>query len=458
MIDLKKIKKAYCVGIKGAGVAAVVQILHSRGIAVSGSDTGELFFTDGMLKRDGILFYETFATENVPLDADVVIYSTAYNDENNVELAEAKKLGLPLVSYPEMLGMLFDERLGIAVCGSHGKTTTSALLAQALKGAGVDPGAIVGSKVIDWKTSVLSGSGDYFVAEADEYQNKLQYYQPWSAILTSVDWDHPDFFPDFESYKKVFCEFVSKIKKTGFLVVWGDSSDTLEVAEQADCPVLTYGFTEDNDYRVISHQSSVIGQKFEIEHGGKSLGIFETSLSGKHNVLNCAAVIALCHTMRLDMEKVREAIAGFKGTSRRFEIIGARNGALLIDDYAHHPDEIKATLAGARERYGDKNIKVVFHPHTFTRTKALLQEFSQSFDDADKVIVIDIYGSAREEQGGVSSQDLVNLINKYTFGKAEYIPTINETIDFFAGTLDENDLLITMGAGDVWKIADKLKT
>jgi len=457
MIDLKKIKKAYCVGIKGAGVAAIAQILHSRGIAVSGSDTGELFFTDGMLKRDGILFHETFSAQHVPEKTDVVVYSTAYSEENNVELAEAKKRSLPLVSYPEMLGMLFDERLGIAVCGSHGKTTTSAMLAQALNGAGVDPGAIVGSKVIEWKTSVLSGAGDYFVAEADEYQNKLRYYHPWSAILTSVDWDHPDFFPDFESYKNVFREFVAKIQKTGFLVVWGDSSDTLEVAKQANGNVVAYGFTEDNDYKIVNLVCETAKQTFKVEHGGESLGIFETPLPGKHNVLNCTAVIALCHAMQLDMEKVGEAIAKFKGTSRRFEIVGERNGALLIDDYAHHPDEIKATLAGARQRYPDKNINVVFHPHTFTRTKALLQEFSQSFDDADKVIVIDIYGSAREEQGGVSSEDLVNLINKYTFGKAEYIPTINEAIDHYAKILGEGDVLITMGAGDVWKVADKLK-
>lgn len=461
-MDLTKIKKVYCIGIKGAGVAAVAQILHARGIEVSGSDTGEKFFTDAILKKEGILFHEKFALENIPKDIDVVVYSTAYNKENNVEMAEIEKQKITAISYPEMLGMLFRERLGIAVCGSHGKTTTSAILASALKEAGLEPSAIVGSQVIDWNSSILAGGGEYFVAEADEYQNKLRFYDPWAAILTSVDWDHPDFFPDAEAYGTVFRDFVKKIPKTGFLVAWGDSASVAEVLESANTQVVRYGFGDENDYRIINNKQISVDdgefQEFEIAYTEKSLGIFRTPLVGKHNVLNCAAVIALCHKMQLDLDKIREAILKFKGTTRRFEKIGQRNGAILIDDYAHHPDEIKATLAGARQKYPNKNIWVVFHPHSFTRTKALLHDFAQSFDDADRVIVIDIYGSAREFEGDVSSNDLVKLINKYAFDKAEYIATINETIDFLGDKLGENDILIAMGAGDVWKVAAQLKS
>lgn len=198
-------------------------------------------------------------------------------------------------------------------------------------------------------------------------------------------------------------------------------------------------------------------QYFEVAHKSKSLGEFQIQLIGRHNILNAAAVIAVCHKLNLDMERVREALKNFKGTSRRFEYVGERNGAILIDDYGHHPDEIKPTLKGARELYPEKNIWAVFHPHTFTRTKALLPEFSQSFDHADKVIVLDIYGSAREQQGGVHSKDLVDLINKYSSGKAEYIPTIDEAVEFLKDKIGENDVVIAIGAGNVWEVASKLK-
>jgi UDP-N-acetylmuramate--alanine ligase len=190
---------------------------------------------------------------------------------------------------------------------------------------------------------------------------------------------------------------------------------------------------------------------------GKSLGEFEIRLVGKHNVLNATAVILACNKLGVDMEKVRQALRNFEGTSRRFEYIGTRNGAILIDDYAHHPDEIVPTLKGAREIYPEKTIWAVFHPHTFTRTKALLSEFAQSFGDADKVIVLDIYGSAREIQGGVHSQELVDLINKYDRGKAEYIPTIKEAVKFLKDKIGENDVVIAIGAGNVWEVVEKLK-
>ncbi|HOW60361.1 MAG TPA: UDP-N-acetylmuramate--L-alanine ligase [Candidatus Moranbacteria bacterium] len=453
-MEIKDISKAYLIGIKGAGMVSVAQILQSRNIEVSGSDTGEIFYTDAILKRCKIPFFEQFAPEHIPQDADLVIYSTAYNKENNVEIAEAEKMGITLISYPEFLGMLLGEKLGIAVSGTHGKTTTSAMLAEVLKYAELNPSAIIGSQVISWQGSALAGKGDYFIAEADEYQNKLQYYNPWSVILTSVDWDHPDFFHSFSEYKKVFEDFVQKIPKTGFLIVWGDSSSALEVAEKANCSKVTYGYSEDCDYKIVKQDGL---QKFEVFYKEENLGLFEIALIGKHNVLNATAVIALCHQMGVNMEKVRESLKNFKGTSRRFEKIGMFGKIILIDDYAHHPDEIKATLEGAREYFKEKTIWTVFHPHTFSRTKALLSEFAQSFDDTEKVIIIDIYGSAREKQGGVSSNDLVNLINKYQPGKAEYVPHVDEVIEYLKEKSGQYDVLITMGAGDVWKIGEKLK-
>ncbi|NTW27613.1 MAG: UDP-N-acetylmuramate--L-alanine ligase [Candidatus Moranbacteria bacterium] len=461
-MNIKDIKKAYFIGIKGAGMTAVAQILQSRHVEVVGSDTSEVFYTDDILKRLGISYHEEFLPFHVPDDADVIIHSTAYNQENNSEMAEAKKMGILMLSYPEILGMLFAEKLGIAVCGTHGKTTTSAMLAQVLVAAQLNPSAIVGSNVIAWQGSALAGGGEYFVAEADEYQNKLRFYQPWSVILTSVDWDHPDFFPDFTKYKEVFKSFVEKIPKTGFLVVWGDSIDTLEVAEHAFCNLVTYGFGEDNDYQITSHGTLSMEQgglqRFEIEHEGKNLGEFTTPLIGKHNILNATSIIALTHEMGLDLEIVKKSLGQFTGTTRRFEYIGKYQEALLIDDYAHHPDEIKATLSGAKEHFDGKKIWTVFHPHTFSRTKALLQDFAQSFDDTDHVVVIDTYGSAREQSGEATSAELVKLINKYHHDKAEYVATIDEAVEYLKEKSGQYDVLITMGAGDVWKIAKALNS
>ena len=468
MTDWKKIKKVYVIGIKGSGVVSIVQIMNDFGMEISGSDTKEKFFTESILKKLGIKYFEKFQAKNIPEDADLIIYSTAYNEENNEEFREAKKRGLPMMSYPEVLAELFNKKWGIAVCGTHGKTTTSAMLAETLKNCGTDPGAVIGSKVANWDSSALSGQGEYFVIEADEFQNKLKLYEPKAAILTSLDWDHPDTFPTFADYKKAFVDFVEKIPKTGFLVVWGDSADTLDVAKNAKCEVIKYGYGEDNDLRIfkfeipVSNQipildSQIETQSFNISYKDKVFNNFQTRLIGKHNVLNAAAVAAVGIKLNLDVEKVREGIANFKGVARRFEYIGQRNGALLIDDYGHHPEEIKATLKGAREKYPDKNIIAVFHSHSYSRTEALLQDFAQSFDDADKVLVLDIYGSARESSGKVSSQDLVNLINKYTFDKAEYVPTISEVVAFLKDKIGENDLVLTIGAGNVWEVAEKLK-
>jgi len=450
MTDLTKLKKVHIIGIEGAGTSALARILKFSGVDVSGSDEGDHFF-NSVLKDEGISITHEFAPGNIPQDADVIVYGSSFKPETNNELKAAFESGKKVLTYAEALAGIFNSKYGIAVCGTHGKTTTSAMLAESMKNCGMDPSAIIGGKVINWNGNSMIGKSEFFVAETDEYQNKLRLYDPKAAILTSCDYDHPDFFLTFADYKKAFSDFVARIPKFGFLIVWGDSTDTLEVSKSAVCDVLSYGFSDDCDY-----MSKAKDGGFEVFFEDKSLGEFKLGFPGKHNILNATAVIAFCHKMKLDMKKVSEALMNFKGTSRRFELIGERNGAILIDDYAHHPEEIKATLNAAKERYPEKNIWAVFHPHTFTRTKALLQEFSQSFDSADSVIVIDIYGSAREAQGGVSSKELVDLINTYGRKKAEHIPTIPETIEFLKDKIGPNDVVISIGAGNVWEVTKEL--
>lgn len=461
-VDLKKIKKVYVIGIKGSGVVAISEMLTLMGVEVLGSDTNEKFFTDKILQKLGIKYFEKFAIENIPEDIDLVIYSTAYNAENNSEFQEAQKRNLPMLSYPEILAEFFNQKYGIAVCGTHGKTTTSAMLAEVLRGCEADPSAIIGGKVKNWDSNALLGKSEFFVIEADEFQNKLKMYEPKIAILTSLDFDHPDTFKNFKIYKEAFADFVSKIPKTGFLVVWGNSIDTLEVSKKANCEIIAYGFNDDCDVKITNYKLQVADdisiQEFEILFKNENLGKFQIQLVGKHNVLNAAAVIATCHKLNLNGEKIKESLKNFQGTSRRFEYIGkSQKGALLFDDYGHHPEEIKATLKATQEVYPEKNLIVIFHPHSYSRTEALLQEFAQSFDAADKVIALDIYGSARESDGKVSSKDLVNLINKYNRDKAEYIPTIAEVIENLSDKISEQDLVLSIGAGNSWEVLEKLK-
>jgi UDP-N-acetylmuramate--alanine ligase len=452
-------KKVYIVGIEGAGTSALAVLYRHLGHQVSGSDDGNHFYA-GPLEKYGIPVHGEFSAEHVPADADSIVYSTAF--ERNVEVEKGRELGIETLSYPEAVARLFNASFGIAVSGTHGKTTTSAMLACLLRDFGEEKAAIIGGRVNEWDGNTLIGEGKYFVLEADEYQNKLRHYDPLAVILTSVDWDHPDFFPDFETYKTVFREFVKRIPKHGVLVYWNDSSDVADIAKEAICRKISYGFLPGADF-LIREYVPIRGapgdgakQSFELIRDGDSLGTFELKLVGKHNALNAAAIVALASFLKLDIGQVRSSLRGFSGTGRRFEWKGERNDAIIYDDYAHHPEEIRATLRGFRDLYPDKRIVVLFHPHTFSRTKALLTEFAQSFGDADEVLVLDIYGSAREESGTVSSPDLVREINRYVSKKALYVKTFDDAYAEIEGKLGGGDVFVTIGAGDVWQVAERL--
>lgn len=452
------------IGIKGAGMAALAQVLVKRGKRVTGSDTSEVFFTDAILKGIGIAPLEGFSPEHIPHDVECIIYSTSYAPERNEELKAALESDRPVLSYPEAIGSLTHEYLTLAVAGTHGKTTTSALLGHTLAALGEDPTAIVGSKIAAWQGGALAGTGQYFVLEADEYQNKLKEYQPFAVILTSADWDHPDFFPDMESYVQVFAEFVKKIPKHGVLVYCSDSTAVSKIAESATCRKIAYGRLEGAEYRIADYAPRTAEetadpeslQHFSVLRQDELMGRYALRLAGAHNAENATAVIALLDFLRQDADRVRESLATFPGTERRFEFIGERFGTLCYDDYAHHPEEIRVTLRAFRELFPEKQLTVVFHPHTFTRTKALLPEFAQCFADADRVHLLDIYGSAREAQGGVASQDIVDLMDRFSAGKASVAHDIDALIGELEKTMGRNDVIISMGAGDVWKVSHAL--
>jgi UDP-N-acetylmuramate--alanine ligase len=464
----EKPRKAYLIGIKGVGMTALAQILQSRGFDVSGSDTSEKFFTDAVLQKHGILFKEGFSRQNVPQDASMIIASSAYC-ESNPEVAEAQKTECGVKYYAEALGELFKGKEGIAVCGSHGKTTTSAMLAYIFREAGLDPGAIIGSEVPQFNGSALSGTGKFFIAESDEYQNKLRFYDPRSAILTSVDYDHPDFFKTPAEYRQVFIDFIKRLPEEGFLVACSDDAGVCSILRETSAHVVLYGI-EDGARKEVeglrapfnswTAKNIVVADgcwEFDAFKNGAKFGGFKLLLPGRHNVQNALGAIAMADAYGVDYEKIARALGTFGGTRRRFERVGHFNGAIVVDDYGHHPTEIKATLLAARELWPARRIVAVFHPHTFTRTKALLADFAKSFGAADETIVLDIYGSAREERGGVSSEELVAMARAQG-ANVKYVPDILQAERLLEKSLGANDVLITIGAGDVWKIGSALIT
>jgi len=470
-MDINKISKIHMIGIKGVGMSMLAQYLVLQGKKISGSDIPDTFMTDKVLKKLNIDIKEVFDSSNITSDLDLVIFSSAYSPDTNTELKTALDSKIKTISFAEALSSIFNSKHGIAVIGSHGKTTTTAWLGYVMKKSFMDPSVFVGSEVPQFGGLSIYGKSDYMVAEIDEYQNKLKYFQPKMVLLNNIDYDHPDFFPTEDEYKQVFIEFIKKIPSKGVLVANYDD-DLIKKFAAVNCQanIITYAINESADY--VAYDIKKIGsrQYFKVKLadndeaenlGELDLGAFSILLSGNHNISNALAVIASSAEMGIELKYIRKYLEEFSGTARRMQILGKFHGATVIDDYAHHPTEIKTTLAGAKELYPDNKLVLVFHPHTFTRTKALLKDFSESFDEVDELIVLDIYGSAREVQGGVHSNDLIKATKEH-FEKIEkkikvsHIPELTGCEEYLRENLTRDDVLILMGAGDVFRIGENL--
>ncbi len=447
--ELGEIKKIYFIGIEGAGTSPLAQIFHNLGFEVLGSDNGDGFYRD-VLEKNNIKVFPDFKKENLPDDVDLVVHSTAFK-EDNPEMQEAKAKDLPILPYPEALSLVFNRKNGIAVTGTHGKTTITAMVSSMMQEAKLDPMAIVGSKVTNWKGNALIGSGDYFILEADEYQNKLQYYKPKIVILNNIDYDHPDFYPSFKEYKQAFMDFVKKLDTKSVVIANFDDKDVREVIKDIKAKVISFG-KNNADYSTQFADDNSPDNKFYVFEQERNLGEFKVGVIGDHNILNSLAVIALGRYLNIPVNTIKKSLEQFSGTERRAQKKGIYNGAIIYDDYAHHPIEVEVSLKAFKKSFPKKNIYCIFHPHSYTRTEALLDEFAESLKIADKVIVIDIYGSARENKGNVHSKDLVKLLDE----KGKYISTLEECAEYLKPLLKEGDLAITMGAGDVWKVGEKL--
>lgn len=455
---MQGVQNIYLVGIKGSGMSSLARLLQKKGYIVTGADVAEKFYTDQVLLEAGIEFHDGFAAEHIKnTTIDLVVYSTAY-DFNNEELATAQEMGIPVLTYPEMIAKLFNDSYGIAVSGTEGKTTTSAMLAYVLKQAGKNPTAVIGSSVPQFGGGgALVGSSDLFVLEADEFQNKLKLYEPKSAIMTLVTYDHPDYFKTQENYQQVFFDFAAKIPESGYLVACGDDEVIQKIIEQVSCSVKTYGFNDGLDYVLRNSEIDNGINKAELYHNNEKLGDINLQLPGNHNLLNATAVIIQAEILGVPVSDSLKFLAEFTGTARRFERKGEYQGALLIDDYAHSPQAVGATLKAAKEFYPNKKLWCAFQPHTYTRTHAFLDDFAKSLTLGDEIVIIDIFSSAREKgkENLVSSQDLVKAVQALG-ATCHYLPTVDAAVAFLSTKLAKNDILITMGAGDAYKIAEQL--
>lgn len=470
-MDISTLKKVHFIGITGVGMAMLAEYLAARGARVTGSDTPEVFMTEEVLKRSGIERNRRFDPSNIPVDADLIVYSTAYDPARNEELAAAFAGGKKVVKLAEALAMAFNERYGIGIVGSHGKTTTTAWLGHLLKYAKKSPTVMVGARVPQWGGLALSGHSDYFICELDEYQGKLRYFQPQMVLLNNIDWDHPDFFPDHESYLATFRELVKRLPGRGVLVANNDDPQVRALARECPARVVTYSLDETADYIAHSRRDEGGRQFFRVKLGAgilddqddaaaADLGEFSIALAGRHNAMNALAVIAAALELGLDLADVRSGLGDFAGTARRLEHLGRFRNVDIYDDYAHHPSEIKATLEGVRSRFPGRRSVVVFHPHTFTRTLALKDDFARAFGEADELFVLEIYGSAREKQGGICGTELTALISaereKAGLPPACFVPDLEAAVETLREVIRPNDVVVLMGAGDVFRVGEKL--
>jgi len=440
------VRRIHLIGIGGSGMSAIAALLLESGRAVSGSDTLASETTAKLAERGAVISIGHRA-ENVA-GADQVVVSAAVQP-NNPEVVAANASGIPVLKRADLIGGLMKDRVGVAVAGTHGKTTTTALISYILLRADRDPSFIIGGVLADLGTNARHGNGEPFVVEADEYDGMFLGLRPKLAVVTNVEHDHPDCYPTLADYTKAFEQFVSLIPGDGWLIACRDDAGAKQLGEAAaknGQRVIWYGLKNGVAWRAENVQTNGAGgSDFVVTRDGNTIGLARTRIPGLQNVSNSLAALAVVDTLGVDFNIARNALAEFQGVGRRFEVKGEVGGITVVDDYAHHPTEIRATLAAARRRYAGRQIWAMFQPHTFSRTRALLADFAASFGDADHVLVTDIFRSREAFDSSVSAQDIVARMGH---PDARYLPSLDEATATLLAEMKPGDVLITLGAGD----------
>lgn len=442
------------IGIGGISMSGLAEILLEEGFTISGSDAKQSALTDSLAQK-GATIYIGQKASNLSIRPALVVYTAAIREDNE-EFKAAVDAGIPMLSRAELLGQIMDNyEKSIAVAGTHGKTTTTSMISQILLVAKADPTISVGGILEAIGGNIRVGASEVFITEACEYTNSFLHFHPKYSIITSVEAEHLDFFKDIDDIRRSFHEFAGNTAHDGVLIINGQIAALDQITNNLSCSVTTYGLCENDDFyaKNITYNDHACGT-YTLMHKTEDLGTVSLSVPGRHNVSNSLAAIALCLNLGLPLDVIKKGLLQFGGTKRRFEYKGTKNGITVIDDYAHHPTEVAATLTAARN-YPHGRIICVFQPHTYSRTNAFLSDFARVLSMADIVVLADIYAAREKNTIGISSKDLLAELQK-NGQESYYFPSFDEIEKFLSEKCINNDLLITMGAGDVYLIGEHL--
>ncbi|HJT88126.1 MAG TPA: UDP-N-acetylmuramate--L-alanine ligase [Bryobacteraceae bacterium] len=440
-------------GIGGIGMSGIAEVLLNLGYRISGSDL-KLSPITARLSSLGAQIFEGHAAANVT-GARALVVSSAV-DEQNPEVQEARRLQIPVIPRGELLAELMRLKYGIAVAGSHGKTTTTSMVATILNYAGLDPTVVVGGRAATMGGSnARVGRSDFLVVESDESDGSFLKLAPIIAVVTNIDREHLDHYPTLDAIREAFIEFVNKVPFYGSVVVCLDDANVQAILPDVKRRVVTYGTTAQAHVEATDVQCGPFASNFRLRYRDSDLGCIELRVPGRHNVLNAMAAVAVAMELEVKPQTIREALATFTGVDRRFQVRGKERGITVVDDYGHHPTEIRATLDGARQ-CGFRRVHVLFQPHRYTRTLHLMDEFASAFHQADSVFLLDIYAASEKPIEGVTAEALVDRIRQFGHRRAEYVGSMDRGVEALLREAEEGDLVLTLGAGNVWQAGEKL--
>jgi UDP-N-acetylmuramate--alanine ligase len=446
----KKIKRLHFVGIGGSGMNGIAEILINLGYNITGSDLRRSEVSDRLEEMGATIFYG-HSPSNLG-DTDVVVISSAIRGDNP-ELISAAERGIPVIRRAEMLAELMRLKWGIAVAGTHGKSTTTSLIGEVLTGADLDPTVIVGGKVVNLSSNVRLGTGEYLIAEADEFDRSFLRLSPTVAVVTNMEREHMECYSDMDELRGAFLEFMNKVPFYGAVVMCIDEPPLQELMPEIERRIITYGLSTQADVRAVKVQFNQNGTQFTVLADDKPLGVVQTNLIGLHNVKNTLAAIAVGLEIGIDFAQMRKSLALFAGVYRRFQFKGEVDNIIVVDDFGHHPTEVSVTLQAAKTSY-ERRIVAVFQPHLYSRTKEFSQEFGKAFLNSDVLIVTEIYGAREEPISGVSGELIARAARDYGHRNVYFEPDPERIPELLEHITKQNDLVITLGAGPIWKVGE----
>jgi UDP-N-acetylmuramate--alanine ligase len=454
LVKLRKTRHLHFVGIGGIGMSGIAEVLLNLGYRVTGSDLVESETTARLIELGGEISLG-HSKDNVG-DADVVVISSAVRPDNP-EVVAARQAGIPLVPRAMMLNELMRMKYGIAIAGSHGKTSTTSMVATIMAEARMDPTMVIGGKLNILGTNARLGAGDYLVAEADESDGSFLQLTPTIAVVTNIDNEHMDYYGNFEDLRRAFSRFLEKVPFYGRAILCLDDEEVAGLLAELDRPYITYGLTAQADVIASHIVHSGFGSSFHVSLSGEPLGDVNLKVPGLHNVYNALAAISIGLELDIPFEIISKALGSFAGVQRRFQLKGEAVGVSVYDDYGHHPTEIRTTLDGARRGW-EGRIIVLFQPHRFSRTRDLLGEFGTAFHNADEVLVLDIYGAGEEEIEGLNGEVVADTLGSHGHRYVKYVGSRDQAVKSALEILKPGDLLLTLGAGDIWRAGEEILT